>query len=259
MDNISLVDVLADGAIIRRVRRWLRLTQIQLARRLGLNRCSIIRWERETFEPTRAHRQALIKLCQQRGLDLSSIKTGDLLSRIIGNYDPYTRGHNERVAMIASMLSTRHIRRIVEIAAFLHDTGKIAVPLNILTSTNKLSTSEYAIMKQHTGASATLIEALVGKRAARIAGRHHERLDAKGYNRIPAYQISQSVRIITVADIFDALTSTRSYRKAMRVRDALRILKKDNGLDQNVVARLEKLCRNRSIRKVEGAGHQYTF
>lgn len=122
-------------------------------------------------------------------------------------------------------------------AALLHDIGKLGVSNSILDKRDKLDADEWVAMKMHAAHTETILSriAAFGDLAA-VAGAHHERLDGKGYpHGLAGDQVALESRIITVADIFDALTAERPYRAAMPVSKALEIMTSmvDTAIDED--------------------------
>jgi putative nucleotidyltransferase with HDIG domain len=145
--------------------------------------------------------------------------------------DPYTRGHSERVAEYAKAiagglgLSVAQIER-VEIAALLHDVGKIGIPEATLSKAGPLTAEEYAEIREHPakGASVLLEVEFLAEAASTVAA-HHERMDGTGYPmRLSADDIPLDARILAVADAYDAMTSSRPYRAALRHESAVQEL-----------------------------------
>ncbi|MGH2788292.1 MAG: HD-GYP domain-containing protein [Actinomycetota bacterium] len=157
--------------------------------------------------------------------------------------DPYTHGHTERVARHAFMIAkTMGLPpsevQAIRTAAAVHDVGKIHVPDEVLNKPGRLTDEEFALMKGHSAAGADMVRAAGNDQLTALVRSHHERIDGKGYpDRLAGDEIPLGARIIAVADTFDAITSTRSYRKAKPHRIALEILKKEAGtqLDANAV------------------------
>lgn len=170
-------------------------------------------------------------------------------AQVIDSKSPYTAGHSSRVALFTDMICeemgfARERRRWLQRIALLHDIGKLGVSNTILDKPAKLDEDEWAIMRMHSAHTETILSRIGAfGEMARIAGAHHERLDGKGYPRgLTAEAIRLETRIITTADIFDALTAERPYRGAMPVSKALGIMRGDVGtaLDPDCFAALER-------------------
>ena len=163
---------------------------------------------------------------------------------------PFTGGHSDRVAEFTDMIAAELAfdearRRRLRRAALLHDIGKLGVSNTILDKPGKLDEGEWEAMRRHPIASeAILLRITAFADAARIGGAHHERLDGKGYPRgVAGPDIDLETRIVTVADVFDALTADRPYRKAMPVTQALSIIEADLGsaFDASCVQALKRV------------------
>ncbi len=148
--------------------------------------------------------------------------------------DPYTKGHSERVAHLAaaqaqlmgfSLEEQEDIRKV----GILHDIGKIGVDLSFLNKKGPLSEAEWELIKLHPVIGEKICSPLrFLKPILHIIRHHHERLDASGYpDRIKGDKIPLGTRIVSVADVYDALTSNRPYRKAMSPKEALTLLRKE--------------------------------
>ncbi len=152
-------------------------------------------------------------------------------ARVIDAKSPYTSGHSDRVALFTDLIAEEmgideDGRRLLRRAALLHDIGKLGVSNSVLDKPAKLDDIEWGAMKRHAEFS-EMILSHIGAFAdlARIGGAHHERLDGKGYPRgLTAEEIPMEVRIVSTADVFDALTADRPYRAAMPISKALAIL-----------------------------------
>lgn len=142
--------------------------------------------------------------------------------------DPYTRGHSERVAAYASILAKKTGKFTVDelkefyYACLLHDIGKIHIPDYILTKPSRLTCEEFEIIKTHTTVGADSIKEVEGMQSGiSVIRSHHERWDGKGYpDQLKETEISILARITAVADAFDAMTSSRSYRSALPLEEA---------------------------------------
>jgi len=162
-------------------------------------------------------------------------------ANILEARDIYTKGHSQRVAIYARAiakalgLSEEQQDRIYK-AGLLHDIGKIGIPDNILLKPGKLSENEYEIIKQHARISYELLKHVEHlKDLAEPIKHHHEKCDGSGYpDGLKCKNICLEARILAIADIFDALTSTRPYRKAFSPEKAIEILKKEK-VDQDIL------------------------
>ena len=144
------------------------------------------------------------------------------LGRIVEAGDASTHGHCERLARYATALGTScHLEAADLVAlrrgAFLHDIGKIAIPDRVLLKPSRLTPREYALIKTHTVVGDELVRAFRSLDAVRgIVRHHHERLDGHGYpDGLAGDEIPLLAQIVTIVDVYDALTMKRPYRKAM--------------------------------------------
>jgi putative nucleotidyltransferase with HDIG domain len=143
-------------------------------------------------------------------------------AQVVDAKSPYTRGHSERVATYAELIAQElglgaDHRRWLKRAALLHDIGKLGVSNQILDKPGKLDDAEWAAMREHAALSEEVLSRITAfEDLARIVGAHHERLDGRGYpNGLAGDEISLETRIISTADVFDALTAERPYRAAI--------------------------------------------
>ena len=163
----------------------------------------------------------------------------------IDNKDRYTKRHSEDVACYALFLAARvemaeADRAVLRTAGLLHDIGKIGIPDDILRKPGRLSPYEYEIVKQHVALGDLIVRDLPEIELVRAGVRHHhERWDGQGYlDRLAGEQIPLFARILAVGDAFSAMTTTRPYRKALTVQQALDELRAAAGtqLDPELVA-----------------------
>ncbi len=145
--------------------------------------------------------------------------------------DRYTKRHSEDVARYALFIAEQlgldeEFRRTIKIAGLLHDVGKIGIPDEILRKPGKLTDAEYAIVKQHVKLGDLIVRDLPNVDFVRAGIRHHhERWDGRGYlHGLAGNDIPLTARILSVADAFSAMTTSRPYRKALSVEEALRRL-----------------------------------
>ena len=155
-------------------------------------------------------------------------------AQVIDTKSTFTRGHSERVAVFTDMIAEElgldaERRRWLGRGALLHDIGKLAISNSILDKPGKLTSDEFDVIKTHPVHSEAILASIsVFTDLAAVAGGHHERLDGKGYPRgLKGDEINLETRIVTTADIFDALTAERPYRAAMPVSQAFAIMEKD--------------------------------
>ncbi|HLN92232.1 MAG TPA: HD domain-containing phosphohydrolase [Thermoanaerobaculia bacterium] len=169
------------------------------------------------------------------------------LAAAIDAKDPYTRGHSERVARYSSQvakemgLSAEDVRR-VRLSALLHDVGKIGIDDRILRKPTALTEEEFEIMKSHPVKGAAIMEAIPQLHDV-IPGMkyHHERWEGGGYpDGLAGEEIPLQGRIVSVADTFDAMTTTRPYQRAMDIRFVFQRLRDlaGNRFDPSVVEAL---------------------
>lgn len=173
------------------------------------------------------------------------------LSSAVEAKDPYTQGHSRRVSFIARKLAEQmdldeKTCLLLERAGLVHDIGKIVVDLSFINKKGKLTDEEWAVMKTHPEAGARICSPL--RKALDfipLIRHHHERLNGKGYpDGLVEDQIPQTVRIMSVADVYDALTTNRSYRKAMPHEKAIGILAEEvegGSWDPEVVGALKQI------------------
>jgi len=181
--------------------------------------------------------------------DSSLDRIAEAFARVIDAKSPYTFRHSERVAEIAvgiaavmgfGGLALRDLRR----AALLHDIGKLAISNRILDKPGRLTEDEFAAVREHPTYSLRILErASCFAPIAWVAATHHERLDGSGYPfGLAADKLTSSMRVLAVADVYEALTAERPYREALPVGRALEIVRDDapHRLDAAAVAALEE-------------------
>jgi putative nucleotidyltransferase with HDIG domain len=161
--------------------------------------------------------------------------------------DPCTRGHSARVAELARQLALhldlpRSTAETIAQAALLHDLGKIGIPERILRKPGPLTEDEREIMRRHPVTGAQIVAPLeFFDEGAVIVRHHHERLDGSGYpDGLSGDGIPLGARIVAVADVYDALTSSRPYRAALTRKEAIELIHRESGrtLDAVVVSGL---------------------
>ena len=181
---------------------------------------------------------AVVYLSTKRAVQLhqQTIAAVEAIADLVDRRDPYTAEHSRRVAanavVIASAMSlSRDDVATIKLAARVHDLGKIALPDSVLGKPGKLSPDGLALMKSHPQIGFEILAKFPQYRKGReIVLAHHERIDGRGYPRgLRSDQIPIGARILAVADALDAMTSSRPYRPAMRVHQAITELRMGRG------------------------------
>lgn len=166
--------------------------------------------------------------------------------------DIYTHNHGDRVRdysiQIAKVLDLSNERiESITFASLCHDVGKIFVPDEILNKPGKLTEEEFNLIKNHPLDGERMTQGTFMENISKIISQHHERIDGTGYPcGLKGDEILLEANIIALADSFDAMTSDRSYRKAMDMRVAFKELKSLSGIhyDEKVVEAFEKVLRD---------------
>jgi PAS domain S-box-containing protein/putative nucleotidyltransferase with HDIG domain len=192
----------------------------------------------------------------RRRLSRSLDNVLNLITKIIEMKDPFTLGHQAKVAYLAKKIAEKmnlpkEKIESIYIAAMLHDIGKIVVPTEILNKGGKLSENEYSLIKEHCKNGYEILKKVdFIYPIADIVLQHHERLDGSGYPLgYKNGEILLEARIIAVADVFEAMTSHRPYRPAFKLEDVLKHLKDNKGIlyEPEVVDILEEIVINKEI------------
>lgn len=158
------------------------------------------------------------------------------MSMTVESRDPYTAGHQERVANIAAAIAVRmnfseeHLC-FLKMACLIHDIGKLSVPAEILCKPSRLSDAEFNIMKEHSITGYKILKEIeFPYPLAQIVHQHHERMDGSGYpQNLHGDQILPEARILAVADVVEAMGSHRPYRPALGIGLALDEIRKNKG------------------------------
>lgn len=161
-------------------------------------------------------------------MSLSMIRT---LTKAIDARDPYTAGHSERVARYSLCIAEQlgwpgEQCTELERAALLHDIGKLGIPDDILTKPGQLTNEEFELIKKHPVIGADILADMEPKetmnKAVLVARHHHERLNGSGYpDALKGDEIPIYVRVVAVADSFDAMTTNRPYSKGRTFREGM--------------------------------------
>jgi len=180
----------------------------------------------------------------------------DAMAAMVEVRDPYTSGHQSRVAAIASAIAVDlglddDTVEGIDLAARIHDIGKIGTPAEILSRPSNLSPMEWELIKVHAKAGADIIKGISFPwPVAETIAQHHERLDGSGYpSGLRGEQICLGARIIAVADTVEAMSSHRPYRAALGVDAAIAEIVSQRGklFDEAVVNACVALVRSGRI------------
>ncbi|MBI4532738.1 MAG: GAF domain-containing protein [Candidatus Melainabacteria bacterium] len=190
-------------------------------------------------------------------------KTLETLAQTIDKRDPLTAGHSIRVTKYSLILAEQlklpeADMDVLRYAAMMHDYGKIGVPEAILWKNGRLTPEEYALVQTHARITYELLSNLPFTRRLAsvpfVASCHHEKLDGSGYYRgLKGGEIPFLSRIITVADVFDALTSVRHYRNRMNITKVTEIIEsgRENHFDSQVVDAFMRLPCDQVLKVME--------
>ena len=166
------------------------------------------------------------------------------LAAAVETRDPYTAGHQRRVASLALAIGRRlgiadHDLEGLYFGALIHDIGKLAVPIEILTWPGKISELQFAVLKQHCSAGQDILgDAKFPWPVGLMIAQHHERLDGSGYpHGLKGGQIVREARIVAVADVLEAMSSHRPYRAAYGLTAAINelVARKGTAFDAEAV------------------------
>jgi len=190
-------------------------------------------------------------------LELLYINTIEALAEAIDARDHYTKSHSEHVCKYAMAIAKemnlpQNNIEVIERAARLHDIGKIGVHDAVLNKPGKLTDEEWAEIKTHSLKGAQILEPLAYLEGViKTVRQHHERFDGTGYPyNITGSEIRIEARVLAVADTFDAMTTNRSYAKAMTQEEAIKELKRVSGkqLDSDAVNALLRVLKKGTVK-----------
>lgn len=181
--------------------------------------------------------------------------TIEAVSKMAEMRDPYTAGHQRRVAKLSVAIAkelglAQEAIEAIEVAATVHDIGKIQIPSEILTKPTKLTDLEYEIIKNHPQAGYDILKDInFSYPIAKIILQHHEKIDGSGYpNKLKGNEILLEAKIISVADVVEAMASHRPYRASLGIDFALEEIEKHKGVwyEELIVDACVKLFREQN-------------
>jgi len=203
------------------------------ARATHLGRPAVIGLIQDISEKKRAEEQIKRYVAQLEAAFMSTVAVATTLSEM---RDPYTAGHERRVAEIAVAIGAElgldgRQQQGLRVAGFLHDIGKITIPSEILSKPGKLSPIEYKLIQCHSQASYDVLKGVEFPwPVAQIALQHHERMDGSGYPQgLKGEAILIEARIMAVADVIEAMSSHRPYRPGLGIDKALAEIERGRG------------------------------
>ena len=180
---------------------------------------------RDVTEKKRADRQILDQIEQLKSSVMSTVEVATVLNEM---RDPYTAGHERRVAAIAAAIGAHlgfdeNRQEGLRVAGHLHDVGKVIVPSEILSKPGKLGALEYQMIQGHAQAGFDVLKNVKFPwPVAEVALQHHERMDGGGYPQgLKGEAILLEARIMAVADVVEAMSSHRPYRSGLGIEEAL--------------------------------------
>jgi putative nucleotidyltransferase with HDIG domain len=183
----------------------------------------------------------------KQSFEMLKKSTGDIVQAMSSTSemrDPYTAGHQKRVKELAVAIGhqlniTKEQLEGLKFAGIIHDIGKISVPSDILSKPGKISSMEFEVIKNHSQVGFDLLSTIEFPwPISKIVLQHHERMDGSGYpNGLVGEEILLEARILSVADVVEAMTSHRPYRAALGIEKALHEIElhKNDSYDSNVV------------------------
>jgi putative nucleotidyltransferase with HDIG domain len=218
---------------------------------------------REFVYGLHALEQKRLLQAERRSLEKTKGQLSDALSSMVAPIvtamemrDPYTTGHQTRVAEIACAIAREmgwpeERRQGLRLAALVHDIGKISIPSEILTKPGRLNTAEREMIKGHAETSYAILKDIpFAWPVAEIVRQHHEKLDGSGYPLgLKSDAILPESKVLTVADIVEAMASYRPYRQGIHLDLVLDQIEREAGtlLDPEVVSVCAALFRNKHL------------
>ena len=180
----------------------------------------------------------------------------DALAAAVDAKDSYTCGHSERVAEISlaiakEMKLSHEEQYLIHIGAHLHDVGKIGIPDAVISKPGRLTNEEFTLVKEHPIIGYHIVSKVkILQTVSLIVRHHHERIDGGGYpDGLAGETIPLGARIVAVADAFDAMTTTRTYKVSMSIPEALQELINCSGtqFDRDVVEVFVKIMKKGNL------------
>ncbi len=219
-DVTSAIDAMKMGAFDY-ITKPVNFDELQLNVEKALERLRLVKLTRE-YQIT-LEKKVMEQAERIRSMFVESVSS---LINALEAKDTYTQGHCLRVNeyavwMAEEMKLTFDQRNEIDTAGRLHDIGKLVIPDVVLNKPGKLTDEEFALVKTHPGTSARILKPILPEGILSLILHHHERWDGRGYpDGLAGEIIPLGARILALADTFDAMTSSRAYRGALRVQEA---------------------------------------
>lgn len=207
----------------------------------------------------------MLKGLSRYGRDLSASAIAELLSEFMAEKDRYTWGHTQRVVFYAEAIARRlgleeEQLKVLKLGALLHDIGKIGIDDRILKKPEPLTEAEWQVMQTHPELGFEILDPIeVLRDVIGVMKYHHERWDGRGYPlRLQGEEIPLCARIVAVADTYDAMVSTRPYRKGLAPKLAYDEIVSGSGsqFDPAVVEAFVFAFERRELGRGSGVGFQ---
>jgi hypothetical protein len=201
-----------------------------------------------TLRVKAAHRE------HEQRLQKNMLQTVEAIASIVEMRDPYTSGHQARVAQLAKEIARQmglpeEQIEAIHLAGLVHDLGKIRIPAEILSKPSRLNDIEYSLIKMHPQAGYDILKGVdFSWPIAEMVLQHHERMDGSGYPQgLKGEEILPGARILVVADVVEAMSSHRPYRPGLGIDAALTEITRGRGAhyDSQVVDACVALFRER--------------
>jgi putative two-component system response regulator len=266
MSGIDLLSLVA--SISPRTIRIIMTGYADLATSLAaINRCGVFKFIVKPWDDDNlldSINESLTRYRILRSLERSDEATLRSLAQTIELKDRYTRGHCDRVASYAIMLADalnldEGMKKSIKYGSWLHDCGKIGVPEAVLNKEGKLTEEEYEGIRQHPLWGADVArQALLPAEVVNVVLYHHERFDGNGYpSGISGKNIPLEARIVTIADVYDALTTDRSYHRKRTLEGAREIMEsmRNTAFDPELIDLFFTLVENNNIAASEAVSN----
>jgi len=216
--------------------------QLRLEQRVEQQVGQIRQYYREAIQALAREEMALEKLSGLPGSEQRAdfegiyLQMARVLAQMVEMREPYSRGHSERVALVANEIAIKlgcpdELIRNIQLAATVHDIGKIVTPEHVLFKPGHLTSADYSEIKRHPMATVDIIRHVdYFKDIIPLVESHHECYNGKGYpKKLTGENIPLGARILAVADAYDAMTCPRPYRPRLSNEQAVQVLKKGAG------------------------------